>query len=125
MISFVVHGTPIPKQSYRAVKGGGYLYPRVVAWEQLVSMHAKQVMAGRPPLTGNLVMTVLFVLPDHRIRDLDNLSKAVCDSLNGIVFDDDSQIIGLQLLKRVIKDRPGIYVIVSNEIDNTLVELPY
>ncbi len=125
MIKFVVHGTPIPKQSYRAVKGGGYLYPRVVAWEQLISAYARQVMGGRSPLFGNLAMTILFVLPDHRKRDLDNLSKAVCDSLNGIVFEDDSQIVDLHLTKRVSKQAPGIFVTIENATDEKLVELPY
>ena len=125
MIKFTVQGVPVPKQSYRAVKGGGYLYPRVVAWEQLVSTFARQAMAGRPPLTGDLVMTIVFVLPDHHRRDLDNLSKAICDSLNGIVFDDDSQIVDLHLTKRVDKQVPGIVVTVETAADTKLVELPY
>ena len=125
MIKFVVHGTPIPKQSYRAVKGGGYLYPRVVEWEQLVSTYARQAMAGRPPLIGNLVMTILFVLPDHRKRDLDNLIKGVSDSLNGIVFEDDSQVVDLHVTKQVVKQTPGVFVTVDNAPDTKLVDLPY
>ena len=125
MIEFFVSGTPIPKQSYRAVKGGGYLYPRVVAWEQQVSLFARQAMAGRPPMTGDLAMTIQFVFPDHRRRDIDNSAKLVLDGCNGIVFEDDSQVVDLHLTKRVSKQMPGIFVIVENAIDEKLVELPY
>lgn len=125
MVEFFVSGTPIPKQSYRAVKGGGYLYPRVVAWEQQVSVFARQAMAGRPPMKGDLAMTVLFVLPDHRRRDLDNLNKGIFDSLNGIVFEDDSQVVDLHLTKKVDKQAPGIYVTVEAVADLKLVDLQY
>ena len=125
MVEFFVSGTPIPKQSYRAVKGGGYLYPRVVAWEQQVSLFARQAMAGRPPMKGDLAMTVKFVLPDHRRRDLDNLNKAIFDSCNGIVFEDDSQVVDLHLTKKVDKRAPGIYVTVEAVVDTKLVDLPY
>ena len=30
--------------------------------------------------------------PDRRRRDLDNLAKAVLDGMNGVLYDDDSQI---------------------------------
>lgn len=125
MIEFFVSGTPIPKQSYRAVKGGGYLYPRVVAWEQQVSLFARQAMAGRPPMTGDLAMTIQFVFPDHRRRDIDNSAKLVLDGCNGIVFEDDSQVVDLHLTKKVDKKAPGIYVTVEAVADTKLVDLPY
>ena len=125
MIEFTVQGTPIPKQSYRAVKGGGYLYPRVVAWQQLVSTFARQAMAGIPPMKGDLAMTIQFVLPDRRRKDLDNLNKAIFDSCNGIVFEDDSQVVDLHLTKKVDKQAPGIYVTVEAVADLKLVDLPY
>ena len=57
--------------------------------------------------------------------DIDNLIKFTLDCLNGVVFEDDSQIVDLHLTKRVSKQMPGIFVIVENAIDEKLVELPY
>jgi crossover junction endodeoxyribonuclease RusA len=39
-------------------------------------------------------LTVLLIArpPDRRRRDLDNLAKAVLDGMNGVLYDDDSQI---------------------------------
>jgi len=43
---------------------------------------------------GTARLTVLLIAnpPDRRRRDLDNLAKAVLDGMNGVLYDDDSQI---------------------------------
>lgn len=51
----------------------------------------------------NLCVLIIFVLgKKDRDKDLDNMSKAFLDSLNNILFPDDSKIIHLNLIK--IKD---------------------
>lgn len=109
VISFIVDGEPVPKQSFRFVRGGGYTDPRVSAWQQAVAVKAREAMQGRMPLTGPVAMRVVFVLSNHRRVDLDNLNKGVSDAMNGIVFSDDTQIISLHLVKH-IKKHPGILV---------------
>jgi crossover junction endodeoxyribonuclease RusA len=55
----------------------------------------KKVMGLRPPQFGSqrLSVRVLAYPPDRRRRDLDNLLKALCDSLcHAGAYDDDSQI---------------------------------
>ena len=47
---------------------------------------------GLERLTGPLRVTMELHPPDKRRRDLDNYSKAVWDALEGIVYEDDSQI---------------------------------
>ena len=44
--------------------------------------------------SGAARLTVLLIArpPDRRRRDLDNLAKAVLDGMNGVLYDDDSQI---------------------------------
>jgi Holliday junction resolvase RusA-like endonuclease len=108
-IIFLVDGEPKPKQSYRAVKGGGYTDPRVKAWQQTVAIRAREAMQGREPLTGPVSMRVVFVLGNRRRVDLDNLNKGVSDAMNGIVFVDDTQVVSLHLVKHV-KKMPGILV---------------
>jgi Holliday junction resolvase RusA-like endonuclease len=108
-ITFIVDAEPVPKQSYRAVKGGGYTDPRVKAWQELVSWRAKIEMNGRDPITGPVSMRVVFCLSNRRRVDLDNLNKGVSDAMNGIVFKDDTQVVNLHLVKHV-KKNPGILV---------------
>lgn len=108
-IQFIVDGCPRAKQSFRYRRGGGYTDPRVKAWQTLVAIRAREAMAGRAPITGPVAVCVVFVLPDQRRRDLDNLSKGVLDAIKTICFLDDSQITCLHLVKHV-KEHPGVFV---------------
>ena len=110
MIKFAVSGTPRPKQSFRyTANGGGYTPHAVKEWQTEVSIMARGAMGGRQALTGDLLVAIDFYLPDRRRRDLDNLSKAVLDGMNRIVFEDDQQIVQLRLAKTISKE-PGIVV---------------
>lgn len=52
------------------------------------------------PMTGRLAVAIEAFPPDHRRRDLDNLLKAIGDSLqHGGAFLDDSQIVWLLIEK--------------------------
>lgn len=44
------------------------------------------------PLPGPLSLTILAFPPDERIRDMDNIQKALMDSLKGWAYQDDSQV---------------------------------
>ncbi len=114
-IVFIVDGEPVPKQSFRAVKGGGYTSPRVKAWQETVSYRAREAMQGNDPLTGPVSMQVVFTLGNRRWVDLDNLNKAICDACNGIIFEDDHQVVNLHLAKRWGGD-PGVLVTVYPDI---------
>lgn len=48
--------------------------------------------AGLCPTADQVSLSVIFHEPDRRRRDIDNLLKAVLDSLTGILWDDDSQV---------------------------------
>lgn len=55
---------------------------------------------GVRPMTGKLAVAIEVFPPDLRRRDLDNLLKAVNDSLqHGGAFPDDSQIVWLLIEK--------------------------
>ena len=109
-VAFYVEGKPVPKQSYRHSKNGGYTSPRVKAWQEHVAWIAQSEMRGEPTLTGDLAVSMTFSLHDRRRRDLDNLSKGVLDAMNGIVFDDDRQVVDLHLRKQYSKEHPGVFV---------------
>lgn len=108
MIIFTVEGNPIPKQSYRAVKGGGYTDPRVKSWQNTVAWKAKEAMIGKDIITCNLFVEIYFYRSDKRRVDLDNLSKAVLDACNNIIWEDDKQVIALKLYKMYDKKNPRI-----------------
>jgi len=117
-----VDGEPVPKQSFRAVsKSGklhGYTPKRVKNWSALVRAEAISVMADKVMLSGDLSITLLFTLSNHRRVDGDNLSKNILDSLNRVVYRDDSSIVELIIRKRVEKTKPGVDIIVEEINDN-------
>lgn len=73
------------------------------AWE------AKSQMSGGPR-KGDLVVEIYLHFPDRRRRDLDNI-KALLDSMTGVLWEDDSQIVDLHIRKYVSKQNPRIEII--------------
>ena len=113
MISFNVVGVPRPKQSFKISHGRGYTPKLTTEWIQNIEGEAFLAMRGLAPLTEDLVVTIDFYLPDRRRRDLDNLSKAVLDACNRIVYQDDQQIVELHLTKSYGSKECGITMAVE------------
>lgn len=111
-VCFCVSGTPIAKQSFRYVRGGGYTAPHVKAWAEHVTARAREAMEGRDPITGAVSVRLAFAMPTKRRVDCDNLAKNVQDSMRGIVFGDDCQVVNLHITKTVSKQAPGVKVYV-------------
>ena len=59
---------------------------------------------------GDIRLSVVFFHGDKRKRDLDNYQKLVWDSCNGILFEDDSQIVELYLRKAYDKEDPRVCI---------------
>ena len=110
ILSFAMTGNPLPKQSFRVSKNGGYTEERISAWQKSVGWRAKLAMAGMEPFTGKLEVWIEFFRGNELRVDLDNLSKAILDSCNQIVWMDDQQVVALHLYKQVDKNCPGITV---------------
>jgi len=106
-VTFFVHGEPRPKQSFRVSGRGGYTPARIRVWQNDVACDAMLAMRKIErfgyPFECDLAVTLEFTLGDHRRVDLDNLSKAVLDGLNKIVYEDDRQIVELHL-KKVVRE---------------------
>lgn len=110
-VEFRVDGQPLPKQSFRVLRnGGGYRDPRITAWQDRVSRAARDAMYGRELLTGTLSVDITFWRVNGARVDVDNLSKAVLDSCNQIVWQDDQQVVELHLRKFTDRQHPGIVV---------------
>ena len=117
MISFFVDSEPRAKQSFRVSgRGRGFTPARIKAWQAEVGWTAQLAMRNLglfEPLEGNLSVELTFFLGNRRRIDSDNLSKAVQDGLNGIVWKDDQQNITLIINKYICRARQGVLVRVT------------
>jgi Holliday junction resolvase RusA-like endonuclease len=137
-----VRTKPVPKARARVatrrfgnrVVAHAYTPKTTADFEMTVRTAALRAMVGMEPLTGALFARVTCVLPIpaswpkrkrdaalagsmyHTSRpDLDNLKKAVFDAMNGVVFNDDSQVVSDAGEKRY-GDEPRVDVFIQ-ELD--------
>ena len=84
-LEFTVLGPPVSHQTKD--KAG------LKTWKDVIRAEAMKNWAGKPPLTGKLKCTILnFHEGENATLDDDNMVKPIRDAMNGIVYDDDSQI---------------------------------
>lgn len=69
-----------------------------------VQEHVDESHPYKKPLKLEAMVSVTMSSKRRKKVDLDNLVKAILDCLNGIVFEDDSQIVSLLASKNVIED---------------------
>lgn len=143
-VEFSVPGMPGTKGSARAfvVPGTNRATivndnPKTKSWAALVSLLAKQAMAGAAPWEGPVSVQVVFYLPRPKAHylpatkkrpaaelrpgapqrhigkpDGDKMERAAWDALTGIVFRDDSQIAAWSGGK-IYADAPGARIRVT------------
>lgn len=135
-IEFSVPGKPVGKG--RPIAGrsfGGHITLRTpgktVNYENLVGWTAAQEMRGKPLIEAavELWLAVAVEVPASWSKvkreralagtekpatkpDLDNIVKAICDALNGVVWKDDVQVVCLSVAKRYAA-APGVTVKVA------------
>ena len=132
MITFTVPGVPIAQPRTKATTIGGYarVYtPKTAdAYKASVALAFGQAHSG-PPLTGPVGVEIMFLMPRPKSMiwkkrpmprewhtkkpDLDNLAKAVLDSLAGLAWVDDSQVVILGLAKRIARGDEKPYTAVT------------
>lgn len=119
MITLMLEIEPIAKGRPRFWNGRAVTDANTRRYEAEVKARAK-ANAPASPLTGALTVSVLFTLPKPRsvkrehpsVRpDLDNLTKAILDALNGIYWKDDGQIVNLNV-RKIYGTPPGVFVVV-------------
>jgi len=112
MIKIVIDGAVRGKQRPRLTRSGHVYTPKETRdAEAGITRLASVAMAGRDLLTGPVSLNIFMVieppkstpkrrrewmieksLPVAKKPDLDNIAKLVGDALNGVVFEDDSQV---------------------------------
>lgn len=90
---FVLPYPPTLNTYWRHVGAKVLISEKGRAYRKTVRAAAELVMFNRTMFTGPLKVQGLFLPPDQRRRDLDNLPKAILDALcHAGVYKDDSQI---------------------------------
>lgn len=123
-ILFIVPGTPVPKGRPRFTRQGRTYTPaKTKSYEEQIAILGKAAMNGLEPLKTPVavLVTVFFPIPasysakrreaclagleKHTKRpDLDNVVKAITDGMNGVVYDDDCQIVRIVAKKDYCHD---------------------
>ena len=117
-VVFIIWSEPVAKGRPRFSRRRTYTPKKTKQYEDRVAEIARREMQSKPPLGGAVRMEVIacFRVPPswprwkrlaaqagllgHTHRpDLDNLGKAISDALNGIVYEDDSQITEMDIKK--------------------------
>lgn len=109
---FTVPGNPIPKARPRVVRGRACTAKRTSDYERLVRVFAKMSWRDEP-MTGSIALTLRFFRETAHRCDLDNLVKSVCDALQRVVFEDDSQVVLLLAEKSIDRDAPRVEILVE------------
>lgn len=109
--SYVVPGLPVPQGSMNAPRAGLVIHSRGAAlegWRDTVGWTVRARRSGPPWSDCPVTVGCEFVLPrpasvkrkhPHVKPDLDKLLRAVLDALTGIVYSDDSQVVGASAVK--------------------------
>lgn len=95
----------------RTRRGGVSLLDNVRQAKEDIGWEARQQFHG-DPLSGPLSVDVTLYWSDRRKHDIDNI-KALLDALTDIVWEDDGQIVDLNIHKRFDKERPRVEMAVE------------
>ena len=118
-VHIIVPGQPVGKGRPRFARGRTYTPARTKQYEQLIADQARAAVldAGWDPTPLPVKLTILaqFEIPKSWTQkkkhqallgeitpgrpDIDNIAKAVLDALNGIAYQDDAQVMQLNVKK--------------------------
>ena len=118
-MKFIVHGEPMGKERPRYWNGHMYTPKKTAEYERLVKREfEEQVNCGAFPTGTPLSVTVdaFYKIPKGATKkqkermmanldrptkkpDFDNIGKIICDSLNGLAYSDDCQIVDASVHK--------------------------
>lgn len=121
MNTFTIIGKAIPKGRPRVAMRGKfphvYTPPTTKAWEDEVrtQLTAQVLEKGFKKIeSGPIKVLVMFVFKKPSKADVDNLGKSILDAANGILYEDDSMINNLTLLKGQGNDVERVYIEISS-----------
>jgi Holliday junction resolvase RusA-like endonuclease len=128
-----VPGLPISQGSKKAFQRGNKIVlvesaAGLKSWRETVARAAQA--EGRTILeTEAITLSLMFMMPAPKkpVRrypttkpDIDKLTRAIADSLTGVWYKDDSQIVHLEAQKCYTTEQPGVYIAIGH-LDNSLI----
>jgi len=137
LFDMVLAGEPVGKGRPRFSRATGHTYTpeKTARFEERLAWGAQSIWGRQPLLEGELVMhmAAYFSIPTSRPKlwrdkavaglirpvkkpDIDNIIKAVADSLNKIVYLDDTQIVAMKAGK-FYSDKPRIEIKIFKALD--------
>ena len=131
-VSFVVPGEAVGKGRPRVTTIGGHARmftpTKTANYETLIALAAQTAMNGRDLIAGPVLMELKIIVSvaqswskkkraealagevkPTKKPDIDNVLKAICDGINGIVFKDDVQVTNVSMSKK-FGETPGVLV---------------
>ncbi len=132
MVKLIIPGEPVAKARPRVTRYGTYTPEKTVNYETLI--RELYIVGNHPKLEGPLRMDIVayFKIPksaskvkrqgmiDGLIRptkrpDIDNIYKAFADGLEGVAYDNDSQIVTGMIQKWYAED-PRVEVMIEKGV---------
>lgn len=117
-VEFEILGKPIGKGRPRLGKWGTYTPKATANYETLVKFNFTNLFQNFEPMQGSIKAEIIaiFTIPKSYSKkkaieiekkpvytkkpDCDNVAKIILDSLNGLAYQDDSQVYNLKVIKR-------------------------
>jgi Holliday junction resolvase RusA-like endonuclease len=113
LVTFVVHGPPQPWQRATPLGNGKSVRPKATRLYQRAVRDVAALHLGRWRKDGLYRLHVHAVFNDARRRDADNVGKSCGDALNGIAYEDDSQVVDARCTKAVEPGRARTVVTIE------------
>ena len=113
-MKIILKGNPLSTQSiYRYTRVGKFA--RMYMTKQGKQLKEQYQMEARSQFKDEIIfgdcdLEITLFFKDKRRRDVDNYNKLVLDSLEGVVFLDDSQIQKLTITKDYSAENPRIEI---------------
>jgi Holliday junction resolvase RusA-like endonuclease len=122
VVTFEVPGDPHGKGRPKFARRGNFVQTytdaKTVSYEDLVRFHANLAMIDLAPIEGPVAVYIYIKLAvpksyskkrteaclsglerPTKKPDWDNVAKSICDAMNGIVYQDDTQIVDAYVTK--------------------------
>lgn len=96
-ISFTVAGEPKSKQRPRVTQRGTFTPKETLEAEKRVRKAWREL--GVSKFEHQVIVRLEFYNGNKRRRDIDNMAKLILDALNREAFDDDYQVVGVNMYK--------------------------
>lgn len=110
MIEITLPTPPSANRYWRTYRGRTVVSEDAKIYKTTVGWLARAAVTE--PLRGDVSVTLNWHRPARR-GDLDNVAKVTLDALQGIVYDNDSQIVELHAYRHDDKDNPRMVVRVA------------